>query len=73
MVLFACHVYDGTIVGVSLDRYFLDKVADRMIELNDGIIREYPGGFSYFDQRRGRGTELTLPAPSMSRRRGGTR
>ena len=31
---------------ISRDRYFLDRVADRIIELDEGALTEYSGGYS---------------------------
>ena len=51
--------FDGTILTISHDRYFLDKLATRVVELDEGRVREYRGGFTYFDQHRGQGSLLT--------------
>ncbi len=47
--------YNGTILMVSHDRYFLDKVATKTILLEDGKEKIYFGNYSYFleeDERR---------------------
>jgi ATP-binding cassette subfamily F protein 3 len=45
--------YDGTVIVISHDRYFLDRVVDRIVEVKDGGIRLYAGGYSaYLDQSR---------------------
>lgn len=36
----------GTVIVISHDRYFLDKVVDRVIELRDGTLREFAGGYT---------------------------
>lgn len=36
----------GTVVVISHDRYFLDKVVDRVIELQDGHLRQFNGGYT---------------------------
>lgn len=36
----------GTVVVISHDRYFLDKVVDRIIELRDGNLSEFTGGYT---------------------------
>jgi ATP-binding cassette subfamily F protein 3 len=36
----ALESYDGTVIAVSHDRYFLDRIADRVIEVGDGRVRE---------------------------------
>jgi ATP-binding cassette, subfamily F, member 3 len=38
--------YDGTVVAVSHDRYFLDRIADRVVLVRDGEVRAYEGGWS---------------------------
>ena len=40
--------YAGTILAVSHDRYFLEKVVDRVVLLEDGAFLPYEGGFSEF-------------------------
>ena len=44
----------GTVVIVSHDRYFLDQTVDRLVELRDGELREYIGGYSEYLQATGR-------------------
>lgn len=42
----------GTVFVISHDRYFLDKVVDRIVELRDGSLTEYAGGYTdYLDER----------------------
>jgi ATP-binding cassette subfamily F protein 3 len=38
--------FDGTVVAVSHDRYFLDRIADRIVVVADGEVRDYEGGWS---------------------------
>jgi ATP-binding cassette, subfamily F, member 3 len=52
--------FRGSILTISHDRYFLDTICERTIELDNGVVRDYPGGFSYYNGRRGRGQELTV-------------
>ena len=44
--------YNGTILIVSHDRYFLDNLITRVIEIRDGRIYDYPGNYSYFIEKR---------------------
>lgn len=37
--------FEGTVFVISHDRYFLDRV-DRIVELKDGRLLEYVGGYS---------------------------
>jgi len=40
--------FPGTILFASHDWYLLTRVANRIIELNNGEIRFYPGGYEYY-------------------------
>jgi ATP-binding cassette, subfamily F, member 3 len=42
--------FDGTVVFVSHDRYFLDRIADGIVEVRDGEVHRHAGG--YTDWRR---------------------
>ena len=44
--------YPGTVLIVSHDRYFLDRVVTRTIELEDMHARVYEGNYSFFADRR---------------------
>jgi ATP-binding cassette subfamily F protein 3 len=44
--------FPGTFLAVSHDRYFLDKVANCVIELADGKLNEYPGNYSYYREKK---------------------
>ncbi len=49
--------FDGTVIFISHDRYFLDRIADRMLEVRDGGCRSYEGGYSRWFERRSTGAE----------------
>jgi ATP-binding cassette subfamily F protein 3 len=38
--------FEGALLTISHDRYFLDRVVDRVVELADGSLTEYVGGYS---------------------------
>jgi ATP-binding cassette subfamily F protein 3 len=38
--------YDGTVVAISHDRYFLDRIADRIVVVAGGAAHAYEGGWS---------------------------
>ena len=44
--------YDGTVLAVSHDRYFLDRIADRIVEVRDGEVSAHEGGFSDWERAR---------------------
>jgi len=46
--------FEGAILTISHDRYFLDRVVDRVVELDDGSLRGYPGGYTDYLQATGR-------------------
>ena len=44
--------YDGTVLVISHDRYFLNKVAGKIFELNIDGIKEYLGNYSYYIEKK---------------------
>ena len=44
--------YQGTLLIVSHDRHFLDVMAERVLELRDGRLYDYPGNYSWFLEKR---------------------
>jgi ATPase subunit of ABC transporter with duplicated ATPase domains len=44
----AVEAYDGTLLFVSHDRYFINRFATRIWELSDGVITDYPVGFARY-------------------------
>ncbi|MEM7724848.1 MAG: ABC-F family ATP-binding cassette domain-containing protein [Cyanobacteria bacterium P01_A01_bin.45] len=40
--------YDGTAILVSHDRYFISKVANKIVEIRDGEFRTYLGDYHYY-------------------------
>ena len=40
--------FKGSVVTITHDRSFLDRVATRIVELDRGILRSYPGNFSQY-------------------------
>ena len=43
---------------ISHDRYFLDRVVDRIVELDEGVLIEYLGGYSDYQA-----TRAAIPSP----------
>ncbi len=52
--------FPGTVVFVSHDRYFLDRIADGIVEVRDGEIHRHEGGYSAWDR-----SESQPAAPSV--------
>jgi len=46
--------YKGSVIIVSHDRYFLDSVVTRIIELEDGVINNFAGNYSFYFEERER-------------------
>ena len=46
--------YDGTLLIVSHDRFFLNQLADRVLEIRDGTLYDYAGNYSRFIELRER-------------------
>ncbi|HOJ79876.1 MAG TPA: ABC-F family ATP-binding cassette domain-containing protein [Clostridiales bacterium] len=44
--------YDGTIIAVSHDRYFMRKLATRVVEMANGGIADYKGGYAFYLEHR---------------------
>ena len=44
--------YKGTLLFVSHDRYFINKLADKILYINDGVITEYIGNYDYFNSKK---------------------
>jgi ATP-binding cassette subfamily F protein 3 len=44
--------YPGTLVFVSHDRYFIEKLATRVLELENGRARVFPGDYAYYLWRK---------------------
>ncbi|MEM8858771.1 MAG: ABC-F family ATP-binding cassette domain-containing protein [Chloroflexota bacterium] len=43
----------GTVVVISHDRYFLDRVVDRTVEIREGELTEYAGGYTDYLEKSG--------------------
>ena len=44
--------YQGSVILVSHDRYFLDKIVTKVVELDRGHSTVYNGNYTYFSQKR---------------------
>lgn len=66
--------FPGAILTISHDRFFLDRVCTHVIQLQDGDVRRYPGGYSYAIAHPDNGSWLThgkdrIPEPAPRRKR----
>jgi ATP-binding cassette subfamily F protein 3 len=44
--------FEGTLLVISHDRYFLDRVVNRIIELEAGVLKEYIGNYSDYQESK---------------------
>ncbi len=66
--------YTGTVVFVSHDRYFIDNLATRVFEIEDGHVHVYPGNYEDYLWRKSggsspvvsNGTSFVAPEPELS-------
>lgn len=42
--------YPGSVILISHDRYFLDQVVDRVVSIQDGKLKSYPGNYTAYAQ-----------------------
>lgn len=47
----ALNVYEGTVFFISHDRYFINKLADKVLVLSENGIREFLGNYDYYQEK----------------------
>ena len=62
VLLEALKEYNGTVVFVSHDRYFIDNLAQRIFEIEDGHVHVYPGNYEDYLWRKSGGPEAVAAA-----------
>ena len=65
----AVEAYDGTLLFVSHDRYFINRFATRIWELADGTITDYPCGFAQYRQMKAQEEAEKAAAPRLEKER----
>ena len=51
-LLEALAAFSGTVVFVSHDRYFIDRLATRVLEVEDGAVTSYEGNYEDYLRRK---------------------
>ncbi len=46
------HKFKGTVLTISHDRYFLDQIADRIVEISDGHGEFYSGNYTFYMEEK---------------------
>jgi ATP-binding cassette subfamily F protein 3 len=73
VLLEAIESFSGTVIFVSHDRYFLDRLATKVLEVKDGNVVIYPGNFAEYvrdkEEQEGRAASPAAvePAPAVAR------
>ncbi|MGI5824760.1 MAG: ABC-F family ATP-binding cassette domain-containing protein [Bacillota bacterium] len=44
--------YDGTVFAVSHDRFFINKLADKIVNMDNHIMTEYLGNYDYYSEKK---------------------
>jgi ATP-binding cassette, subfamily F, member 3 len=44
--------YDGAVLVVSHDRYFISRVANKIVEIRDGELVLYRGDYAYYREKK---------------------
>jgi ATP-binding cassette subfamily F protein 3 len=57
--------YSGTVVFVSHDRYFIDNLATRIFEIEDGHVHIFPGNYEDYLWRKQGGPEALASSPAI--------
>jgi ATP-binding cassette subfamily F protein 3 len=65
VLLDAINKFTGTVIFVSHDRYFIDRLATRVFEVADGKVHVYPGNYEDYLWRKEGGAE-TLQAATIA-------
>lgn len=59
--------FGGTVVAASHDRYFLDRIATRILLIEDGKARYYDGNYTYYRESRKKEKEEALLRAQVAR------
>src|SRR5207248_7629084 len=52
-LILALERYEGSLVFISHDVHFIRKLATKVLHVNAGTVRPYPGGYDYFLDKTG--------------------
>ena len=58
VLLSSLEEFTGTVVFVSHDRYFIDRLATRVFEIGDGAVHVFPGNYEDYLWRKNNGAEI---------------
>ncbi len=64
----ALRKYEGSALLVSHDRYFISRVANRIVELRDGELILYRGDYAYYQEKKKEEAEAAQQALELAQR-----
>ncbi len=64
----ALREYDGTLLLISHDRFFLDRLVNRVLVLEEGRLTEYMGNYSAYLKRRAESRQNEEPATGPAKK-----
>jgi ATP-binding cassette subfamily F protein 3 len=69
VLLEALAAFSGTVIFVSHDRYFIDRLATRVLEVENGAVTSYEGNYEDYLRRKETlaAGKATVPEPAMER------
>lgn len=62
----ALTAFDGTVLVVSHDRYFINEVADRIWEIEDGQLKDYKGNYDFYLAEKQKAAAAAAEAMAVS-------
>jgi ATP-binding cassette subfamily F protein 3 len=67
--------FDGTMLFISHDRYFINRIATKVVEVREGRLWEYAGDYDYYLEKRDEGLEPRAQSrePEVGQRPGSQR
>ncbi len=54
--------YPGAVIVVSHDRYFIDKITNKIVEIDQGVSHVYNGSYSYYSEEKAKRRQAELNA-----------
>ncbi|MDU0894992.1 MAG: thiamine ABC transporter substrate-binding protein, partial [Anaerococcus sp.] len=61
--------YEGTMLIISHDRYFLNKIAVKILDMNSDGMEEYLGNYTYYENKQRELNETSEKEPAISKTR----
>ena len=64
----ALEAYDGTVLVVSHDRYFINEVASRIWEIDNQLVNDYKGNYSFYLEEKAKRTAAAVAADTGAKK-----